>query len=262
MFKVSKTTKNLCLHKVCLKSYKKNIFEQGISIINLSLNELKLIAKNRGIKDYVNKSEDDLIKILSEPKTRMSLSKKIIKRIKEKNNKLIHRCSKPEIKEIRRNLYHITKTKKNSASKIKEIEKNLLESEKNLFKPEKYYDYDDIKYKGIRDVGNLLDLSIDKDYNKPIRANSVFNSNHIEYESKGDKYKILSIIEYVNMIRQYLSDIINYHKTQGELKVHSGNTVADYKTQGKWKIQLTMSINFISSKGSDETLLCMQKVII
>ena len=38
------------------------------------------------------------------------------------------------------------------------------------------------------------------------------------------------------MIRPYLSDIINDHKSQGE-----------------WKIQLTMSINFISSKGSDET---------
>ena len=36
-------------------------------MIDLSLNKLKLIAKNRGIKDYKNKSEDDLIKILSEP---------------------------------------------------------------------------------------------------------------------------------------------------------------------------------------------------
>ena len=44
-------------------------------MINLSLNELKLAAKSRGIKDYENKSEDDLIKILSEPKTKTSLSK-------------------------------------------------------------------------------------------------------------------------------------------------------------------------------------------
>ena len=36
-------------------------------MINLSLNELKLISKNRGINDYENKSEGDLIKILSEP---------------------------------------------------------------------------------------------------------------------------------------------------------------------------------------------------
>ena len=38
-----------------------------IIIIIQSLDELKLIAKDRGIKDYENKSEDDLMKILSEP---------------------------------------------------------------------------------------------------------------------------------------------------------------------------------------------------
>ena len=32
------------------------------------------------------------------------------------------------------------------------------------------------------------------------------------------------------MIRPYLSDLINDHKTQGEWKVHSGNTVINYKT--------------------------------
>ena len=37
-------------------------------MLNLTLNELKLVAKNRGIKDYENKSEDNLMKILSEPK--------------------------------------------------------------------------------------------------------------------------------------------------------------------------------------------------
>ena len=38
------------------------------------------------------------------------------------------------------------------------------------------------------------------------------------------------------MIRQYLSDIINSRKTQGE-----------------WKIQLTVAINFLSSKDSNKT---------
>ena len=36
------------------------------------------------------------------------------------------------------------------------------------------------------------------------------------------------------------------------MEVHSGNAVIDYKTQGEWKIQLSMTINFISSKDSDE----------
>ena len=56
------------------------------------------------------------------------------------------------------------------------------------------------------------------------------------------------------MIRPYLSDIINDHKTPKNLRVHSSNEAIGYKTQfGEWKIQLTMSINFISSKDSDET---------
>ena len=37
-------------------------------MINLSINELKLVAENTGIKDYENKLEEDLIKILNEPK--------------------------------------------------------------------------------------------------------------------------------------------------------------------------------------------------
>ena len=55
------------------------------------------------------------------------------------------------------------------------------------------------------------------------------------------------------MIRPYLSDIINDHETQGEWRIHSGNTITEYKTQGEWKIHLTMAINLISSKDSDET---------
>ena len=57
------------------------------------------------------------------------------------------------------------------------------------------------------------------------------------YESKGDKDKILTFNEYLDMIRPYLVDMINDHKNKGE-----------------WKIQLTAVINFISSKpDSNET---------
>ena len=84
--------------------------------------------------------------------------------------------------------------------------------------------------------------SIIKDYYKPIKTVSNFdkndnnNNNNIEYERKGDKDKTLTIIEYLNMIRPYLGDIINDHKIHGE-----------------WKIQLTTTINLVSSKDSDET---------
>ena len=38
-----------------------------------------------------------------------------------------------------------------------------------------------------------------------------------------------------------------------KLKVHSRDKVTNYESQlGEWKIQLTMQINFISSKNSEE----------
>ena len=55
------------------------------------------------------------------------------------------------------------------------------------------------------------------------------------------------------MIRPYLRDIINDHKTQGKWRIHSGNKTIEHKTHSEWKIQLTMGIDFISSKDSDET---------
>ena len=56
------------------------------------------------------------------------------------------------------------------------------------------------------------------------------------------------------MIRPYLSDMMNDHKTPKKLRVHSRNEAIDYKTQfQEWKIQLIMSINFIFSKDFDET---------
>ena len=35
------------------------------------------------------------------------------------------------------------------------------------------------------------------------------------------------------MIRPYLSDIINDHKTQGEWRIHSCNTIIKHKTQSE-----------------------------
>ena len=90
----------------------------------------------------------------------------------------------------------------------------------------------------------MFDLSIGKDYYKPIVVNGAFNNNYVEYESKGGKGKILTVNEYLNMIRPYLVDMMNDHKTQSE-----------------WKIRLTAEINFISSKlDSDETRITRAKI--
>ena len=55
------------------------------------------------------------------------------------------------------------------------------------------------------------------------------------------------------MIKSYLGDIINNHKTCRLERYHSGNKTWVEETCSKWKVQLTMAINFISSKDSDET---------
>ena len=55
------------------------------------------------------------------------------------------------------------------------------------------------------------------------------------------------------MIKPYLSDIINDHKTRSLVRYHSGDKTWLEETSNEWEIQLTMAINFISSKDSDDT---------
>ena len=145
-------------------------------MINLLLNELKLVAKIRRIKDYENKFENKLIKALSKPETKIKYSEQRIKEIREKFSEL-RDFFKSKTKEIRKDLYNTENKTKFSTPEIKEIGKNNFELEKNLSKLKKYYDYDDIEYKRIRDAGNLFDLSINEDYYKPVIANSAFNNN-------------------------------------------------------------------------------------
>ena len=91
-------------------------------MIYLSLNELKLVGKNRGIKDYENKSADHLIKINSESKTKICLSKKKIKEIKKKKNidEQDINFAKPKIKKWE-SLYDIKNPKNIFILKIKNV---------------------------------------------------------------------------------------------------------------------------------------------
>ena len=89
----------------------------------------------------------------------------------------------------------------------------------------------------------MFDLSTGEDYYKPIIVNGAFSNNYIQYENKGDKDKILTVNEYLDMIRRCLVDMINDHKIKSESK-----------------IQLTMAINFVSSKPcSDKTRIMHSK---
>ena len=65
--------------------------------------------------------------------------------------------------------------------------------------------------------------------------------NYIGFESNRDRNKALSIKEYLNKIRPYLRFIINDLKKSDTWKIEL-----------TWKSQLTIAINFISSKDTDE----------
>ena len=107
----------------------------------------------------------------------------------------------------------------------------------------------------------MFDLSADEDYYKPIIARGAFNSSYIQYESKDDKGKNLSIKEYLNIIKPYLSDIINNHKTCGLVRYHSGNKTWVEETSSECKIQLTMQLTLFFLKILMRLELCIQKVI-
>ena len=102
-------------------------------------------------------------------------------------NESRYKFSKLKIKEIRKNLYEIENEKNPSESKIKEIERNLTKLEENLSKTKKYYNYDDTEYRGLKNVRDFFDLSIDEDYYKPIISRGAFDGSYIQYENKGDK---------------------------------------------------------------------------
>ena len=73
---------------------------------------------------------------------------------------------------------------------------------------------DDDKYRKIGSVRRLFEES-NRDYYKPKVINRGFAeevNNYIKYISEEDKDEKLSPREYLNMIRQYLRDLINKHK--------------------------------------------------
>ena len=62
--------------------------------LNLSLNELRLIAEHRNITDSENKSATDLIKALRGSKPKLGIKKNKLKEIKDDFYNLRHKFSK------------------------------------------------------------------------------------------------------------------------------------------------------------------------
>ena len=68
---------------------------------------------------------------------------------------------------------------------------------------------------------------------------SSFNESYKYYISRGDKDKKLSIEQYIDMVRPYLSDLINKNK-------------AIETSSNEWKIQIDMHINFVPLNATGE----------
>ena len=145
-------------------------------------------------------------------------------------------------KKIKKELYKTEKKQNLSDNENKEIYNHLVKLVRTLDKKEeyKYHDRDDLDYHGIRDIENLFDNVNDNDYYKPILVKSSFKENYKYYESRGDKDKKLSVEQYLDMIKPYLSDLINENK-------------AIENNSNEWKIQINMNVNFVSSNDTGET---------
>ena len=88
----------------------------------------------------------------------------------------------------------------------KKREGNIIKDVRNLKKKKKQNKA--IKNRIISDIRNLFEHE-EEDYYKPVRVDNFWSNNYIEYESEGDRNKILSVEEYLNKIRPYLKDMIN-----------------------------------------------------
>ena len=230
---------------------------------NLLQNELKKITQMRHIKNYKNMSREKILNALLKSKQShaelyKSKSNNVeIEETKKIFNELRNKFSKSKIKEIRKKLYEKEKGLENEEKKVKKYQeeqekkqhaKELKKIKKSLEKLKKYHDKDDQDYKGIRYIENLFN-KIDEDYYKPIKTKDAFNNNYIEYESRGDKDKRLSVSEYLYMIIPYLENMINNYKAP--IRDSNGIIIED-DLSGEWKIQLTMQISFISSLDTGE----------
>ena len=156
--------------------------------LNLSLNELKLIAEHRNISHYENKSTKDLIKALRGLKPKLGINRNKLKEIKKDFYNLRHEFSKEEADKYRKIFYDIKNYRYLSELEIKEIRKNFNELEKNLNLTKPCDDIDNVYYE---------DLDEDEDLDEYV---------------DDDKYKKIGSGIRPGVIRPYLRDLINKHK--------------------------------------------------
>ena len=154
------------------------------------LNDIvQLVAKKRHIENYQNKSNDSLYKIFK----KQSKNKERIDNIREELKNPLYNISKKESKDIKSTLYNIEKTKKISSKKTS---KYLDKLDKRILELDKYQDYDDYEYKGIKNIAIGKPILIKSSLDKPI-----------------------TLYEYFNLVEERLTDLMKEHRDEEEIKV-------------------------------------------
>ena len=216
-----------------------------------SRDELEQITKIKRMKNYEEMSKEELIFLLKSKQSiaeffnnnnyynNYNLYDNKIRDIRRILNRLGDVLPKKYRKKIKEKLYKTEHQENLSEAEKEEHDEYLRKLVKILNDKEKHspYDHDDLNYYGIRDIENLFDEFSEEDYYKSIIVKSSFNGNYKYYESRGDKEKRLSVRQYLNKITPHLYDLINDHRIARRV----------------WKIQISMHVNFISSKDTGET---------
>ena len=148
------------------------------------------------------------------------------------------KLSRPRKQNIKKRFISEENKKKINSRIIRDIwklfEKQKEKEERKELEKKKKQNERIIKNKIIRDIKTLFEQE-QEDYYKPKRASNFWNNNYVEYESSCDENSDLSLNVYLNKIKPYFRDL-----------------AIDLQNSDTWKIQLTIAINFIYPKDTEE----------
>ena len=216
---------------------------------------IKLNLKRKNKKDLASKSQQKLIKSIKSQqklvKTQLELVKsqqKLIKSIKPQQKLTKQTKSQRELIKSQRKLKKQKQTRKIRNSfynidkkldkKINNTNDDLIENIRDLFNTnadKKINNTNDDFIENIKDlfnnkldkkinnnntnddyIENIRDLFTILDY-EPLLIKSGFDNNYLEYMSNVND--LLSLNEYLELIKPYLYDLTNVHKAKGEWKM-------------------------------------------
>ena len=170
-------------------------------MIDLSFDELRLLAQIRNINDSEKKSKEDLIKALSEikqeklkqetskqeklkaekTKPEIRVNKKKLKKLRKDFDELRHNFSKKE-KDRYRKAFYVAKNKKYlSESEIKKTNKSLTKLKKSLRFKKFCGDIDSVNYEDHENYDYNYDFADDDEYRKIGSIRTLFKELDRDY---------------------------------------------------------------------------------